>query len=286
MSDHYKFSLTFRGQLVENSVDAYDLANTILAVSQALNHISEIHYGPKDRDRIRINISAFKQGSLVNDFLIYIVQQGAGAFLPLLPLAPQAVEVGKAMLGSLKMFMEIKSALKGKPPRKVVHQQNGTVEIHGDNNYVVNISNNDFRALQDKAVSKSVAKIAAPLNKADSCISELAISEQQNEIFTVSKDKAQYLMDTDQVQTLPKVKYKGIVSKIDTKACSGFLTLGSNRLSFNYDPVQIIQEKFTLLVDSLRDQIQIYLEGEVTMDYEGKPRLLVLSDVLPDETLF
>jgi len=286
MSDHYKFSLTFRGQLVENSVDAYDLANTILAVSQALGRISEIHYGAKDKDRIRINISALiKQGSLV-DFLIYIVQPSAGALLPLLPLAPQAVEVGKVMLGSLKMFMEIKSALKGQPPQKVVHKQNGNVEIHGDNNYVVNISNNDFRALQDKAVSKSVAKIAAPLNKADSCISELEIAEHQDPMFTVSKDKAQYLMDTDQVQTLPKVKYKGVVSKIDTKACSGFLTLGSSRLSFNYDPMRIIQDKFALLVDSLRDQIQIYLEGEVTMDYEGNPRLLVLSDVLPDETLF
>jgi len=38
--DFYKFDLSFKGHLVENSVDAFDLANTILAISQALNQIA------------------------------------------------------------------------------------------------------------------------------------------------------------------------------------------------------------------------------------------------------
>jgi hypothetical protein len=55
--DFYKFKLSFKGRLVENSVDAYDVANTILATSAILQEISKILYG--EEAAIKININAF-----------------------------------------------------------------------------------------------------------------------------------------------------------------------------------------------------------------------------------
>src|SRR5690606_37842855 len=86
-------------------------------------------------------------------------------------------------------------------------------------------------------------------------------------------------------QTLPNVKYKGTISKIDTKARSGYIDVQSKRLPFIYAK-NLPQEKFEILVYSLRTRVQLYLIGEVTMDYEANPKSMSVTDIESDSTLF
>jgi len=94
-----------------------------------------------------------------------------------------------------------------------------------------------------------------------------------------------YLASEDEMQIIPEIKYKGTVSKIDTKACTGFIDLHSKRVSFEY-PKELPKDQFDILVDSLRNKIQIYLTGSVEMDLESNPRKILVAKVDRDEVLF
>ena len=104
--DIYRFQLSFQGNLVENSVDAYSVANTILATSQALSQIAEIKYGENAKNYIKINIHAFKEGSFISDFLIY-ASQIAGVSAPLLPQIKNAYGVGKELVSNFKLIIDL-----------------------------------------------------------------------------------------------------------------------------------------------------------------------------------
>ena len=56
--------------------------------------------------------------------------------------------------------------------------------------------------------------------------------------------------------------------------------------SWSLDVKNIDQNKFAILVESLRSKIQIYLIGEVIMDYENNPKFLNVIDVQSDLKLF
>ncbi len=284
-SDYYKFDLTFKGNLVENSVDAFDLANTILAVSQALNQISSIKY-ESISGKVKINVNAFSQGSFVSEILIYI-EQGKEFITPLFPMLGTGYEVGKEILSALKVYLDVRQMLKGKPPTKVAHSNDG-VTIYGNNNQI-SITHNDFRIIQDKTISKSLDKAVQPLLKDDSEIKQILITEAGKEIASVSKENAKYLLEDESFQTIDNFKIKGFVTKIDTKTCTGYLNLGDmktgKRISFSF-PANLPKEKLHILIGSLESKIRIYLHGQAVMDYEGNPRSIDVADIRQDEDLF
>jgi len=284
-SDYYKFDLTFKGDLVENSVDAFDLANTILAVSQALNQISSIKY-ESISGKVKINVNAFSEGSFVSEILIYI-EQGKDLIAPLFPILNTGYNVGKEILSSLKVFLDVRQMLKGKPPVKVEHNNNG-VTIHGDNNNIF-VTHNDFRVIQDKTVSRNMAKSVQPLLEDDSEIKQVLITEKGKEIASISKENAKYLLEDESFQTIDNFKIKGFVTKIDTKTSNGFLNLGDiktgKRISFSF-PQNLPKEKLHILIWSLESKIRIYLHGQAVMDYEGNPRSVDITDIRQDEDLF
>lgn len=284
-NDYYKFDLTFKGDLVENSVDAFDLANTILAVSQALNQISSIKY-ESISGKVKINVNAFSQGSFVSEILIYI-DQGKDIIAPLFPMLGTGYKVGKEILSGLKIYLDVRQMLKGKPPTKVEHNNNG-VTIYGNNNQI-SVTHNDFRIIQDKTISKTLDKAVAPLLKDDSDIKQVLITEAGKEIASVSRENAKYLLEDESFQTIDNFKIKGYVTKIDTKTCNGFLNLGDmktgKRISFSF-PVNLPKEKLHILIGSLESKIRIYIHGQAIMDYEGNPRSIDVSDIRQDEDLF
>jgi len=291
MPDSYNFKLAFRGEQIDNSVDAFEAANTILATSQAFQEVAGILTNSDAKETIKININAFQKGSFITDFLVTTpVPIGA---LPLItPVIPTIVEVGKNVMSTLKTFIEIRKALKGKPPQEVRPLPNGSINIvtkvNGDNNNITfNVSAGDFRALQDKAVIKNIAKAVEPLVKSDSPLEEIAIYEEGDSgtSIVMNKDDAQYLKETDTFQTVPDITYKGTVSKIDTKARSGYLDIQSKRLAFTY-PKDLPQEQFEIMIESLKTKIQVYLAGTVTMDYSANPRTMNIIKVERDVTLF
>lgn len=282
--DFYKFKLGFKGKLIENSVDAFDVANTILATSQSLQELAVIHFGEQTAKEIKLNINAFKQGSLETDFLMFY-NVAKDNIAPLLPIVGGIYETGKTILSGYKTYIDVKKLLKGKRPKKVVAKNNSTVSITAFDNATINITYNDFRALQSPTLAKNVEKSILPLTKEGSELEEIVIESEEKSTLTIERLDTLYLMASEETQVLSEVKYKGIISKIDTKACSGYLDIGSKRLPFNYEK-SLPQENFLILVESLKRRIQIYLIGQVTMDYQNNPRNMFVKDVLSDVKLF
>lgn len=283
--EYYKFQLAFRGKLVENSVDAYDVANTILATSQVLHELSVIRYGEIIKEKLQININAFKQGSLLTDFIILAKDLGETS-APLFPLVGEIYSVGSSILKGYKAVVEIRKILKGKKPRSIVPVGDTNLEITGYDNTKIVINYNDFRAIQSKTISRNLAKIAQPLTKDSTLLDQIAvIAEDQEESFVITKDDTKYLDQLEETQVLPEIKYKGIVSKIDTKASSGYLDISSKRLAFTFQN-NLPEEQFAILIESLKRKIQIYLVGSVVMDFQNHPSSMEVSRVESDVKLF
>jgi len=283
--NYYKFNLSFKGQLVENSVDAFDVANTILATSRCLQEISIIYYGEDFANKIGININAFEKGSLESPFLIYI-RDTTAAMLPLIAQNPQlildSVKVGKTMLGSLKTIIDIRNFLKGKAPKEIKQISPTEMKIINIGSGSINVNYNDFRGVQSKEIQKNMAKMVEPMLKPQSQLSELSFSDETNKkIITIDQERSIYLQSIEATQAIPSITYKGIVSKIDTKVFSGFFDIGSKRLAFNYQ-IQITPDEFDILIESLRTKIQIYLTGDVTMDYQSNPKHMVVTKIQKD----
>lgn len=281
----YRFRLFFKGQLVENSADAFDVASTIIATTQSLQEIISIRYGDEASKSIKLNINAFREGSLNSDFILFF-ETASNAVVPLIPIASNVYDVGKTVISGLSTYIAVKKLLKGKPPKKIQAINGGQeFKIIANDNATININSYDLRGLQSKTLAKSTSKAVQPLTKESSLLEEIGI-ESDEDTFLVNKEESRYIISTEETQDIENVKYKGTISKIDRKACSGFLDLGpKKRLGFNF-PTDLDQKKFHLLVASLETRIQIYLIGNVIMDYESNPSSMNVIDVKSDIDLF
>ncbi len=284
--DFYQFQLSFKGKLVENSVDAYDVANTILATSQALHELAEIKFGKDTAKELKININAFRKGSLISEFLIFI-EQHQELLVSLMPLASSIYDTGKNILDSLRVIIQIKKMLKGKPAKEIKAIDNRQIKIVAQDNSITIINHNDFRGLQSKTLTKNINKIIQPLTKEDSLIEELEFldKDDKKQIIKVNKEESAYFNSDQEIQILDQIKYKGVITKIDTNARSGYINIPSRRLPFNFND-SLSQEKFNILIESLRTKIQIYLIGKVQMDFENNPSHMQVSDVESEIKLF
>ncbi|MDO8589898.1 MAG: hypothetical protein Q7R69_01325 [bacterium] len=280
----YRFQLFFKGQLVENSADAFDVASTIIATTQSLQEILSIRYGEEAAKGIKLNINAFKEGSLVSDFILFF-DQVKDAAIPLIPLAGNVYDVGKTMISGLNTYINVKKLLKGKPPKAIQALSGGQkFEITANDNATIVINNYDLRALQSKTLARTTAKAVQPLIKDASLLEEIGLRDE-SQTLTVSKEESAYIVIGEETQALEGVKYKGTISKIDTKAHSGFLDLGSKRLAFIF-PRDIEQMQLHILVSALESKIQVYLIGNVTMDFEGNPSSMNITRVESEVNLF
>jgi hypothetical protein len=288
VQDFYKFKLSFKGKLIENSADAYDVANTIIATANILQEVAQIRYGSETSDSIKINIHAFEKGSLDTTFLIHAADVAKTATGALLPLVPTIYGVGKEVLETFKTYLEIKKALKGEPATdiKALSGNKFQLSVKGNGNVVnFNLDAHDLRVLQSKTIDKNTEKIVQPLMKDDSVIEEIEYSGEEVSMVKIDKEEAPYMNYNESVQNLEKIKYKGVVTKIDTKAFSGYLDMGSKRLPFNYVR-DLPQNKFDILVSSLRTRVQIYVIGGVTMNFQSEPQHMTILDVESEVKLF
>jgi hypothetical protein len=291
-TDKYRFDLVLDGELVENSADAFDVANTIIALTTATREMVRIKYGDDVVQQVSINVNAFKEGSLKTQFLLLlnepIVQQ---ATLPVLAGSYSAYKYGKDAVDMVKDYISVRKWLKGKKPEKIVASPGGdTYNIHM-NNSVLTINKDSFKALQDKTVQRNMDKIVDPLIKEGSLLDTLSINEtngSDKQLIAINKSEAKYIKrGDDEFQTIDNLRLKGVITKIDTKVRSGYINLGnmgSRRVSFTY-PKALPQEQFDILVLSLRTQVQIYLMGVVNMDMESKPQHVDIVTVEDDEKL-
>lgn len=280
----YRFQLFFKGELVENSADAFDVASTIIATTQSLQEIISIRYGDEAAKEIKLNINAFKEGSLISDFILFF-DQTKDLVAPLMPIVKSACEVGKATLESFSTYISVKKMLKGKAPKAIQAIDGGQkFQITANDNATIIINNYDLRALQSKTLSKSAARSVQPLLKDSSLLEVIGIKSDEH-LMSINKEESNYIVSSEETQAIEGVKYKGTVSKIDMKVCSGFLDFGSKRLGFNF-PKDLDEKRTHILVVSLEKKIQIYLIGNVTMDYEGNPSSMTVTDIQSEVNLF
>lgn len=290
--DKYRFDLVLNGELVENSADAYDVANTIIALTTATREMVRVKYGDDIAQQVSINVNAFKEGSLKTQFLFILNEPIAQqvAILPALTTAYHAYKYGKDAIEMVKDYISVRKWLKGKKPEKIVASPGGdTYNIHL-NNSTLTINKDSFKALQDKTIQKSIDKVVEPLDKAGSQLDTLSITtaDSKSPIVVVHKSEAKFVRRGDEeFQTIDSLRLKGVITKIDTKVRSGYLNLGnmtSRRVSFTY-PKKLPQEQFDIMILSLRTQVQIYLMGVVNMDMESKPQHVDINSIEDDEKL-
>ncbi|MBD3281780.1 hypothetical protein GF391_03470 [Candidatus Uhrbacteria bacterium] len=276
----FEFQLSFKGQLVENSVDAFDVANGILATSQSLQEIAEIHFGEQASQNLKLNISAFKKGSLESNF-IYFFDAALFAAPVLIPVARDIVQTCTGILNGYETYLNIKKMLKGGRPEKItpINQDQIKIDINvnGNNNAVI-IGYPDLRALQSPTLAKNTAKIAQLLTKDDSLLEEVILKKDKKMISSIDKDSAQYFKTGLETQVLPAMKLKGVVTKLDSKVRSGYISAGSKRIPFTYLR-DLEQSQFEILAESLKKQVQIHIVGEVEMDFESEPRSVAIQKV-------
>jgi len=284
--DYYRFDLSFNGDLVENSVDAFDLANTIIAISQSLNQISSIKYEHLE-EKIKINVNAFKGGSFISEFLIFL-EQSRDLVTPFIPIALNGYQIGKDILSTLDTYIKVRKTLKGKPPSKVVHTNEG-VTIYASDNAKVTVNHIDFRAIQDTRIAKNIDKAIQPLLKPESEIKDISLTDQEKKVISVNRNEAEYLRENQIFQEIDNHVLKGTVTKIDRKTLAGFLTLGDvktgKRVSFTFSG-DLAEDKFHFLITSLEKKVKIYIRGKLKTDYESNPRHIDVTDVRQDEDLF
>ena len=182
----YLFHLGMKGS---TSVNAVDLANSIIATSQVVQELSEIRYGSEASKDLHINVSVFKEGSVNTHFLLEFADVAIATAPVLLPYARDVCKVGKELMDLFKLYIDIKKALQGKPPAEVKAIDNTMFQITGNTGCTFNIDANGLRVLQSKSVSSGVEKIMAPMTKEDSTVEAIevkSVSCEENE-FTVPK---------------------------------------------------------------------------------------------------
>lgn len=292
--DLYKFDLVFDGELVENSADAFDVANTIIALTNATREMVRIKFGEDTAKQVTLNINAFKEGSLKTQFLMLLSEPETA--VPTVSLIAgssyKAYKIGKDAIGMVKDYVSVRKWLKGKKPQRIEATPGGDTYIIHANNSNITIGKDSFKALQDRTVQKSMDKVVEPLEKEGSELESLSILTEEDKgkpEITVNRSEAKYIRrGEEEMQSIDQMRLKGVVTKIDTKVCSGYINLGnltSKRVSFSYNRKKLPREQFDSLILSLQTQVQIYVIGVVDMDMEGHPRSIDVSSVEEDEKL-
>lgn len=126
-----------------------------------------------------------------------------------------------------------------------------------------------------------------PLIKA----SELAVKlgyVKKDGVSNLVNSRAKDFEPLEDAQVTPDHRVKGVVSKLDTKTESGFLTVGSKRISFGYNniPISKKQDAFTTLIESMKNRIPIFLIGLATFNLESELKKIDIKDVQSDAKLF
>src|SRR5262245_61472864 len=186
--------------------------------------VSKIRYG--EDSSLKININAFQQGSLVTEFL-FLFDRAKDVAIPLLPMAGNIIEMGKYILEGYKTYIDIKKFLKGKPPKETKVLDGNNIQMISQDNSKMVINYYDFRTVQSNTVAKNAAKAVQPLTKPDNLLEEIDLFSDDKIKIEIPKEIAPFIETDDNFQTLSAVKYKGIISKIDTKARSGYIDIGS-----------------------------------------------------------
>lgn len=283
-----QISLTFDGKDMNHSVDAFDLASTIIAFGRVIEDIAETNFLKKD-DKLQININAFNQGSFESIFDINLIEAAGvvttGAKVIIDNVAGNPVFL---IIKSFRQLVELKKFLQGKPPQKIeVNSTQGDVMILNFNGDNIHVDLSTLRSLQSKSTGCNLKKMVETIEKND-VIDSIVIAGNDVEPIQIQKPEVTYFDPIDESQTTDNHRVKGVVSKLDTKTETGYLTIGSRRVGFYFGGLEdnVAGDAFFTLAESMKQRISIFLIGSATFDLESNIKKMDVKVVESEAKLF
>ena len=288
---HIKFDGT---NLERGTIDAYDLAVTVMATADTLRGIANNFPGTKNSD-LKIDVSALRPGSFEVDLAVSI-KDIIGHGIALTPLLNSTtVDSIKEVVKTFKTLIEVKKFLKGEKATKVEINQNGSnpraviYNISGDH---MTLNMPTYNVLQDNHVNEKLKKVFTPLLKENGEVDSIQIAspdEVTEENTKVTKEEALFFEKIEELQTVPIYKIRGIVTAMDRKTTNGKLTIGDgSRCHFevDIDDLSKLDKVMDGLIDSMRSKNSIVVIGEAILDLESNLKKIKIKDTEVDEKLF
>ena len=151
--------LEYQGGIVEEGrMDAYDVANHIVAFSDFLTVVSKHTYG--DKAEIKTEIQGFKGNSFDIEFLFMV----AGPVATILSATPLTAS---DMIDMVKQSFDALRHLAGKPPKSTKHAEGNAhmIEIENNNGVVQTFPGATINIIGDPTVGQSVENfVKGPLD--------------------------------------------------------------------------------------------------------------------------
>jgi hypothetical protein len=293
-----KLLLKFEGEkLQEGVINIYDLSSTILALGNTIGSISNLS-GYTKNNRLKIDVSALRPGSFEVEIIINFEAIKEMAIATGIILTDSnAINTAKDVLTILKDLIKLKKFLKGEKPKEIKINTVGLkpqVTIYNFTGENMTINMPVYNAAQDKIVNKNIHDIYKPLTKEDSNIDSIDLSskdkeeETSNDISSVNKEEINYFEDISELQTIKDYRVKAIVSRLDSKTGNGCITVGSKRINFELDGLDLnkYDEYFLILAESLKLKLPIFIIGSAVLDFESNLKKINITKVESEAKLF
>lgn len=287
--------IKFEGtNLEKGTIDAYDLAVTVMATADTLRGIANHLPHTKNSD-LRIDVSALRPGSFDVNMTVSL-KELTDLGLACIPLLNgPTVNTIKDIVDVFKHLVSVKKFLKGEKPNKVEINQNGTApvaviyNIQGDN---MTVNMPTFNMLQDKQINGTLKKVFEPMLKAGGDVDNIQIARPDSndeEKVNVAKEEATFFDKIEELQTVPLYRIRGVVTAMDRKTTNGKLTVGDNKranFEIDIDDISKLDKVMDGLIDSMRGKIPVIVIGEAVLDLEANLRKIKIKDLEQDSQLF
>jgi len=290
-------SLKFKGKHLDHSVDAFDLATTIIAFGNVLESIAGENYLDKS-EQLRLNVTAFKHNCFLTQFDLSLID-AAGVAITATKAVLESGTLDKLQLtiDTFKDLTKLLKFLKGKRPEKVsidksqhseIGNNYGTVNVYhmGDNATFMLPS---YRSFQSQPTMNQMRKMKEALEK-NPDIDEYDFLQEEETMLVLPKKETTYFDLDDKLQITENYRIKGVVSKLDTSTENGYLTLdGKNkRVAFNFSKMQdgIEGDNYFRLVESLKFRVPIFLVGAAEFNFESEIQKIEIMSVESELQLF
>ncbi len=291
-----KLHIKFDGEnLASGTIDAYDLATTVLASADTLRSIANRMPGTKNSP-LKIDVTALRPGSFEVDFSISIKNIIDGSILCLPILDAQCVNLATEIIKTFRNLIELKKFLKGKKPKKVEishikdnNLNNVTIVNFNGDNMKVNMTT--YNVSQDKQTNEKLQKVFGPLLKDGSELDTIQIStpEKESEKVKISKEEALFFEKEEELQIIPTYKVRGVVTAMDRKTNNGRLTVGDEKrclFEIQIEDIKNLEKVTNGIIDSMRDKTAITVIGEAVLDLEANIKKIVIKNIETEENLF
>ena len=290
-----KLNIRFSGvNLEKGTIDAYDLATSVMATADTLRSIANNFPNTKNSD-FKVDVSALRPGSFevhlaisAKDILDYGV-----ALVPL--INSSTIDSVKEVVKIFRTLIDIKKFLKGEKANKVEINQNGSnpnaviYNISGEN---MTINMPTYNVMQDKQTNERLKKVFSPMLKEGAEVDKIQIEDpdgKSSEKIEVNVEEAKYFERLEELQTIPTYKIRGIVTMMDRKTSNGKLsTADEKRANFeiDIDDLSKLNKVVDGLIDSMRGKTSIVIIGEAVLDLESNLKKIKIKDIEEDDKLF